>query len=112
MPGDENEQVLVRIHLGESKTADRRPVYQQVIELLRTEGLAAATVLKGCVGFGHDRAIHAATIECVAADLPIVIETVDAPEHVEHLLRKLDTIMAGGLVMTEPARVIRYGSGL
>jgi PII-like signaling protein len=106
----EGEQVLLRIYLGESKTVGHTPLYQQVIELLRTEGLAGTTVLKGCAGFGHDRVVHTANIECLAQDLPVVIEAVDAPEHVEHVLRKIDAIMTGGLVMTERVHVIRYGS--
>jgi PII-like signaling protein len=67
-------------------------------------------VLKGCVGLGHDRVVHTANIECLAQDLLVVIEAVDAREHVEHLLREIDAIMAGGVVMTERAHVVRYGS--
>ncbi len=61
--------------------------------------------------YGHDRVIHTATLECVAADLPVVIETIDSPGHVEELLGKIDTLMTGGLVLTERAHVVRYGSG-
>jgi PII-like signaling protein len=52
MRGIEGEQVLVRIYLGESKTGHHKPLYQQVIELLRTEGLAGTTVLKGARASG------------------------------------------------------------
>ena len=55
--------------------------------------------------------IHTATLEFVAADLPMVIETIDSPGHVEELLGKIDALMTGGLVITERAHVIRYGSG-
>ena len=55
--------------------------YRQLFELLRQEGLAGATVLKGCIGYGHDRVIHTATLEFVAADLPMVIETIDSPKY-------------------------------
>jgi PII-like signaling protein len=107
----EGEQVLVRIYVGESKRVHGKPLYRQLLELLRQEGLAGATVLKGCIGYGHDRVIHTATLECVAADLPVVIETIDSPGHVEELLGKIDALMTGGLVITERAHVVRYGSG-
>jgi PII-like signaling protein len=110
MRGIEGEQILVRIYLGESRRVHRQPLYRQLLELLRQEGLAGATVLKGCVGYGHDRVVHTANIECLAADLPVVIETVDAPKHVEQLLAKIDALMTGGLVMTERAHVVRYGA--
>ena len=111
MRGIEGEQVLIRIYLGESKTVHRHPLHRRLLELFRQEGLAGATVLKGCVGYGHDRVVHTANIESLAAGLPVVIETVDAPEHVDQLLRKIDALMTGGLVMTERAHVVRYGPG-
>jgi PII-like signaling protein len=111
MRGIEGEQVLVRIYLGEARLGHGRPLHRQLLELLRREGLAGATVLKGCVGYGHDRVVHTANIESLAADLPVVIETVDTPEHVDRLLGKLDAIMTGGLVMLERAHVLRYHPG-
>jgi PII-like signaling protein len=112
MRGIEGEQVLVRIYLGRSRrAADHRPLFRQLLALLRQEGLAGATVLRGWAGYGHDRQVHTATIECASFDLPVVIETVDSPEHVEQLLAKIDAVMTGGLVMTERAHVVRYGTG-
>jgi hypothetical protein len=111
MRGIEGEQVLVRIYLGESRVSHGRPLYRQLLELLRQEGLAGATVLKGCVGYGHDRVLHTVNIESLAADLPVVIETVDTPQHVEQLLGRIDALMTGGLVMTERAHVVRYRPG-
>jgi len=107
----EGEQVLVRIYLGESKRVHHQPLYRQLLELLRAEGLAGATVLKGWAGYGQDGVLHTATIESLAADLPVVIETVDTLQHVEQLLGKIDAMMTGGLVMTERARVVRYRPG-
>jgi uncharacterized protein len=107
----EGEQVLVRIYLGESKRVHHQPLYRQLLELLREEGLAGATVLKGWVGYGQDGVVHTANIESLAADLPVVIETVDTPQHVEQLLGKIDALMTGGLVMTERAHVVRYRPG-
>jgi uncharacterized protein len=107
----EGEQILVRIYLGESKRVHHQPLHRQLLELLRAEGLAGATVLKGWAGYGQDGVLHTATIESLAADLPIVIETVDTLQHVEELLGKIDAMMTGGLVMTERARVVRYRPG-
>jgi uncharacterized protein len=111
MRGIEGEQILVRIYLGESKRAHHQPLYRQLLALLRAEGLAGATVLKGMAGYGRDRRIRSANIEALAADLPMVIEAVDTPDHIEQLLRKIDELMTGGLVMTERAHVLRYRPG-
>lgn len=111
MRGIEGEQVLLRIILSESRTHDHRPLFRRLVDVLREEGLAGATVLKGVAGFGHDRDIHTLAIEVAAQGLPIVLEVVDTPEHIEGVLPKVEALMAGGVIMTERARVIRYAPG-
>jgi PII-like signaling protein len=112
MRGIQGEQVLLRIILSESRTHDHRPLHERILEVLRADGLAGATVLKGVAGFGHDRHVHTIAIEVAAHGLPIVLEVVDTPEHVERVLPKIDALMAGGGVITvERARVIRYARG-
>ena len=112
MRGIEGEQVLLRIILSESRTHDHRPLHERIIEVLRADGLAGATVLKGIAGFGHDRHVHTIAIEVAAQGLPIVLEVVDTPERVDRVLPKIDALMAGGGVITvERARVIRYAPG-
>ena len=108
MRGIEGEQVLLRLILSESRTHDAKPLYGKLVELLRAEGFAGATVLKGIAGFGHDRHVHTAAIEVAAEGLPIVVEVVDTPERIDHVLPKLEVLMEGGVIMTERAKVIRY----
>jgi len=110
MRGLEGDQVLLRLILSESRTHDHRPLFRKLVEVLREEGMAGATVLKGVAGFGHDRAIHTVNIEVAAVGLPMVIEVVDTPARIERVLPKLETLMEGGLIMLERARVIRYGT--
>jgi hypothetical protein len=109
MRGIEGEQVLLRIILSESRTHDHEPLFRRLLDVLREEGLAGATVLKGTAGFGHDRAIHSHAIEVTAQGLPIILETVDTPEHIERILPRVEALMAGGVIMMERAHVIRYG---
>ena len=109
MRGIEGEQVLLRIILSESRTHDRQPLFRRLLQILRSEGLAGTTVLKGVAGYGHDRRIHNLVLEVTAQGLPIVLEVVDTPERIDRVLPKVDALMGdGGVVMTERARVIRY----
>jgi PII-like signaling protein len=109
MRGIEGEQVLLRIILSESRSVDRDPLFRRLLEVLRNEGLAGTTVLKGIAGFGHDHHIHSVMIEVAAQGLPIVLEVVDTQERIDRVLPKIDALMGnGGVVMTERARVIRY----
>ena len=109
MRGIEGEQVLLRIILNESRTYDRQPLFRRLLEMLRAEGLAGTTVLKGVAGFGHDRHLHTFMLEVSAPGLPIVLEVVDTRERIDRVLPKVDALMGdGGVVMTERAHVIRY----
>jgi len=58
MRGIEGEQVLLRLILGESRHHQHKPLFRVSLELLRKEGLAGTTVLKGIAGFGHGRHVH------------------------------------------------------
>lgn len=110
MRGIEGERVLLRIILSESRSYDRQPLFRRLLELLRAEGLAGTTAMKGIAGFGHDRGIHTFMLEVAAEGLPIVLEVVDTQERIDQVLPKVDALMGdGGVVMTERAHVIRYG---
>src|SRR6266849_10780144 len=108
MRGIEGEQVLLRLILSESRHHHHRPLFRAILELLRQEGMAGTTVLKGIAGFGHGRHVHTSVIEAVSTDLPLVIEVVDTQEHVDRVLPKLAPLMEGGVIMLERAHVIRY----
>lgn len=104
----EGEQVLMRVFLGESDKWERRPLYAALLELFRAKGLAGATVLRGVAGFGPSSIVHTAGILKLSADLPMVIEVVDAEEHLNGVLPDVDRMMSGGLITMEKVRVLRY----
>jgi hypothetical protein len=107
----DGEQTLMRIFIGESDRHAHRPLYMALLELLRGRGLAGATVLRGVAGFGAASVVHTASILRLSADLPIVIEVVDAQERLDRILPEIDAMMSGGLVTMERVRVIRYAPG-
>ena len=104
----EGEQVLLRLILSESRRIDHTALFMRIVEVLREEGLAGATVVKGIAGFGHDRDVHTDTIEVLAQGLPIIVEVVDTQEHIDRVLPQLEALMLGGVITTERAHVIRY----
>jgi PII-like signaling protein len=104
----EGEQVLMRVFIGESDKWERRPLYAALLELFRAKGLAGATVLRGVAGFGPSSIVHTAGILKLSADLPIVIEVVDAEEHLNGVLPEVDRMMSGGLITMEKVKVLRY----
>jgi len=102
------EQQLMRIFIGESDRHGHQPLYEALVELLRKEGFAGATVLRGVCGFGANRVYHTQKLLNLSADLPIIIEVVDSQEKINAVMPRIDTMMAGGMITLEKATVIRY----
>jgi uncharacterized protein len=107
----EGEQQLVRIFIGESDRWHHRPLYAALLERLRSEGFAGATVTRAVAGFGAHSVIHTAQILRLSEDLPVIIEVVDTAEHVERLKPILDEMVGEGLVTIEPVHVLKYLPG-
>ena len=99
----------VRVYVGETDQAGRTPRYQAMLEYLRREGAAGATVTRGIAGFGANSQVHTANILALSLDLPVVLTWVDAPARVERLLPGLIELAGSGIVTVEAVRVASYG---
>ena len=108
----DGEQTLVRIFIGDSDKWHQVPLHRAILERLRKEGFAGATVIHGVAGFGAASIIHTTSILDLSADLPVLIEVVDDQEHIDRLLPILDEMITkGALVTIEKIRVIKYAAG-
>lgn len=104
----EGEGKLLRIFIGESDSWHGKPLYEAIVERLRKEGLAGATVIRGIEGFGAHSRVHSARILRLSEDLPLVIEVVDNAERIEAVLPILDDMVKEGLVTLERVEVLYY----
>ena len=107
----DGEQVLVRVFLGESDQWHHQPLWMALLQRLRKDGYAGATVFRGIGGFGARSVLHTTLLERLSQDLPLVIEIVATPAHGDALLPTLDEMVSEGLVTIEKARVIKYSAG-
>lgn len=108
MHGFKGERVLMRIHVGEGDRYQGKPLYQQIVELLRSKHYAGATVLRGIMGFGASSKLKTDRFLELSIDLPIVIECIETEENIEAILPELDDMLGGGLITLERAKVIMY----
>jgi uncharacterized protein len=99
---------LLRVFIGEDDERDGMPLYEAIVRLLREEGLAGVTVLRGIMGFGASSRVHTARVLRLSEDLPIVIECVDRARNIERVLPRLDAMIEEGLVTLEAARIRIY----
>lgn len=108
MHGFRGERVLMRIHIGERDKYDGKPLYAQIVELLRRKHYAGATVFRAIMGFGASSKPHTDRFEVLSLDLPLVVECVETAERIQAVLPELDEMIGGGLITLERARVIMY----
>ena len=111
MHGFTGERTLMRIHIGERDKHQGRPLYQAILDLLRTRHYAGATVLRAIAGFGASAHVRTDRLELFSLDLPIVVECVETEEKIQAILPELDAMIGGGLITLERARVIMYRPG-
>ena len=104
------EQVLVRVFIGESDRWKHQSLSSALVERLRSEHFAGATVFHGVAGFGAHSVLHTTRILRLSEDLPVVIEIVDSEDRMERLTAILDEMVVEGLVTMEKVRVLRYAA--
>ena len=101
----EGEGKLLRLFIGESDTWHGKPLYQAIVECVRREGLAGATVLRGIEGFGADSHLHTSRILRLSEDLPVVIEIVDTPD-IDRAVPILDEMVGEGMLTLERVQIV------
>jgi hypothetical protein len=106
----EGEGKLLRLFVGESDTWHGKPLYQAIVERVRQEGLAGATVVRGIEGFGADSRLHTSRLLRLSEDLPVVLEIVDSAEQIDRILPLLDEMVAEGLLTVERVQIVAYRS--
>jgi uncharacterized protein len=112
MHGFKGERVLMRIHIGERDKYQGKPLYEAIVQLLRSRHYAGATVLRAVMGFGATAHLRTDRIEVLSLDLPIVIECVETEERITAILPEIDQMLEGGLITLERAKVIMYRANL
>jgi PII-like signaling protein len=101
--------VLLRVYTEEARRSDGRPLYEEIVLRARAAGLAGATVLRGPMGYGSGGKLHTAKIIDLSANLPLVIEIVDAEDKIRAFATQLNGIADLGLMTLERVEVLRWG---
>ncbi len=100
----------VRIYVGEHDKAagHHEPLWETILNYLRKEGAAGATLVRGLAGFGAHSKLHTARLTDLVPDLPVVIEWIDGPERVERLLPHVCEMVPTGTITLEDVDIVKY----
>jgi CBS domain-containing protein len=107
----QGKAMRVIIYIGENDHYEGKALYMALLQFLKKEGAAGATVVRGIAGFGAHSRIHTAAILDLSTDLPIRLEWIDNDALVERLLPTLKTMVNDGLITVEEVNVVQYAPG-
>ncbi|HVV08971.1 DUF190 domain-containing protein [Amycolatopsis sp.] len=96
------------VFVGEDDTWHHKPLHHEIVRRARDAGLAGATVLRGCEGYGSSSLIHTTRILSLAEDLPVVVIIVDGAERIREFLPRLADLAGDRLVTLEEVEVVRF----
>jgi PII-like signaling protein len=99
---------LMRIFIGENDKWRDKPLYKALIESMRANDIAGATIYQGILGYGANRRIHKDTALHLSHDRPIMISVVETEEKLQAYFPLLDEMVLQGLVVLSDVDVIKY----
>ena len=84
-------------------------MYTEIVHRAHAAGLAGASVFRGIEGFGASSLIHTQRLLSLSEDLPVAVVVVDEEQRVRASCRKIDELVAGGLVTLDACEIVRHG---
>lgn len=107
----QGKALRVTIYIGENDHYQGKALHMALLQFLKREGAAGATVIQGMAGFGARSRIHTASIVTLSQDLPLRLEWVDQSDVVERLLPQVQQMVDDGLITVETVEVVQYAPG-
>lgn len=105
----EGKGKLLKIFIGEADQWHGEALFHTIIKIVKKQGLAGATTIRGIEGFGANSRVHTAAIEVLSHDLPILIEVIDKEEKINELIKILEPMITEGLmVVMNDVEIIKY----
>lgn len=98
--------VILRIYLSEKDTYKGKAAYHAVIEFFKKASIAGATVHHCIEGYGVDHIIHTANVLRLGADLPIIVQAVDAEDKIRAIIPELRQMLPRELMIMQEVEVI------
>ena len=101
--------VQISIYLNEADEWHRRPMHIQILNYLREENVAGATVIHAVAGFTGRSRVQSSSLVDVGGKLPLIVTFIDTDEHVTRVLPTLKEMAAHRLIVRENV-VLEQGS--
>lgn len=97
--------VQITIYVNEADEWHHRPLYMELLNYLRKENVAGATVLHAVAGFTGRERVHTASLVDAGGKLPLVLTFIDTEEHVARVMPTLKEMAAHRLIVRENVEI-------
>ena len=97
------------MYVNEADEWHRRPLHLEILNYLRSENVAGATVLHAVAGFTGRNKVQTSSLVDAGGKLPLIITFIDTDEHVTRVMPRLREMAAHRLIVRENV-VIEQGS--
>jgi PII-like signaling protein len=104
----EGRAKLMRVYVGEDDRWNGKPLYKALVEAMRANDLAGATVYRGILGYGAHRRVHRDKPLHLSRDCSIMLSVVDTEEKLRGFLPTLERMVEEGLIVLSDVDVIKY----
>ncbi|MCX6280806.1 MAG: DUF190 domain-containing protein [Bacteroidetes bacterium] len=109
------EAKLLRIFISSTDKFRHKPLYEVIVFAAKRYGLAGATVLKGCMGYGASSMVYSQKLWDISEKMPIIIEIVDdsvkIDGFVDSILPYFEKVPKGGLITLEKVSIVLHKRG-
>ena len=97
--------VQITIYVNEADEWQRKPLHMELLNYLRKENVAGATVLHAVAGFTGRHRVHTTNLVDAGGKLPLILTFIDTEEHVERVLPTLKQMAGGRLIVREEVHI-------
>ncbi|MGE5137190.1 MAG: DUF190 domain-containing protein [Gemmatimonadota bacterium] len=96
------------VFISENDQFHHRPLYTEIVHRAHAAGLAGASVVRGCEGFGASSRIHTSRLLSLNESLPVLIVIIDRPDRIREFLPQVSELVTKGLITLDEVEVVRY----
>lgn len=104
----EGKAKMMRIYIGESDRWRDKPLHQALVEAMRANDIAGATVYRGILGYGAHGRVHKESPLRLSRDSSIMLSAIDAEEKIRGFLPLVEQMVEEGLVVLSDVDIIKY----
>jgi PII-like signaling protein len=78
-----------------------------IIQMLKREGYAGVTVVRGVACFGASNVIYSEAVLVLPSDLPVMVTIVDRPERIETAIASLGELAPNSLITIREVEIVQ-----